>query len=380
MSVGKSVLTKNDIITLLRTQYNIEGNIEITKLNRGSSNLFEINVNGKRYILKEFNSNKPVSLVEKEIRLIKYLQNGKLQVPQYIQLNDGRYYFIFNGKVVILQQFIEGYTVENNTGNYEQMMESATILGKLIRELIGYEGLEEEGIIDKWFSKKSVQIGVQKLEEEKKNIKGDNKYKEQFIADFNDKILIANALIDQFDFGIIRRLSIMNTHGDYSIQQLIYNEGKLATVIDFETAKKMPIVWEIVRSYSYVDKNAEDGKIDTDNLIQYFKEVSKYVELNEYDLKFAPHIYLMQLIGSTFGYREYNKDCSQKDLLKFALFRTNLCRSLYANLDKISESLLENVPHRQMISYFNFWLLPGERVQKKEYRTLHKIKVLCKKE
>lgn len=52
----------------------------------------------------------------------------------------------------------------------------------------------------------------------------------------------------------------MNTHGDYSIQQLIYNEGKLATVIDFETAKKMPIVWEIVRSYSYVDKNAEDGK------------------------------------------------------------------------------------------------------------------------
>ena len=74
----------------------------------------------------------------------------------------------------------------------------------------------------------------------------------------------------------------MNTHGDYSIQQLIYNEGKLATVIDFETAKKMPIVWEIVRSYSYVDKNAEDGKIDTDNLIQYFKEVSKYVELNQY--------------------------------------------------------------------------------------------------
>ena len=29
MSVGKSVLTKNDIITLLRTQYNIEGNIEV---------------------------------------------------------------------------------------------------------------------------------------------------------------------------------------------------------------------------------------------------------------------------------------------------------------------------------------------------------------
>lgn len=349
MSIEKSILTKKDIIDLLRTQYNIEGNVEIIKLNRGSSNLFEINVDGKRYILKEFNSNKPVSLVEKETRLIKYLQNKKVLVPQYVQLNDGRYYFIFNGKVVILQQFIYGYTIENNTGNYEQMMESATILGKLIKGLIGYEGLEEEGIIDRWFSKKSVQIGVQKLQEEKKNIKEDNEYKEQFIEDFNDKISMATALINQFDFRVIRRLSIMNTHGDYSIQQLIYGEGKPTTVIDFETAKKMPIVWEIVRSYSYVDKNAEGGKIDIDNLIQYFKEVSKYVELNEYDLKFAPHIYLIQLVGSTFGYREYNKDYTQKDLLKFALFRTNLCRNLYSNLDKISESLLENVPLKQRI-------------------------------
>ena len=87
MAVERSILTKNAIIDLLRIQYNIEGNVEIIKLNRGSSNLFEINVDGKRYILKEFNSNKSVSLVEKEIRLIKYLQNGKVLVPQYIQLN-----------------------------------------------------------------------------------------------------------------------------------------------------------------------------------------------------------------------------------------------------------------------------------------------------
>ena len=348
MSVEKSILTKNDIIDLLKTKYSLEGNVEIRKLDRGSSNLFEINVNGKRYILKEFNSNKTISSIEKEIHLIEYLQNRKILVPQYIQLNDGRYYIAFNGKIVILQQFIDGYTIENNTGNYEQMMESATILGELIRELIGYEGLEEEGIIERWFSKKSIEIGIQKLEEEKKKVKEDNRYKEQIITDLNDKISIANAFINSFNFGIVRRLSIMNTHGDYSIQQLIYGNGKPATVIDFETAKMMPIVWEIIRSYSYVDEKAKGGKIDIDNLVQYFKEVSKYVRLNEYDLRFAPHIYLMQLIGSTFGYREYNKDYTQKDLLKFALFRTNLCRSLYMNLDKISESLLENVPHRQV--------------------------------
>lgn len=348
MPIEKSILTEKDIIDLLKNKYNIVGRIEIIKLDRGSSNLFKIKACDGIYILKEFNSNKSTSLVEKEINVINYLQNKKVSVPKYIQLNNGKYYSMFNGKVLVLQQYIEGFTIENNTGDYERIIESATILGQLTRELIGYEGLDEEDIIDRWFSKKSLQKGIKKLEEEKKNIKEDNEYREQITIDFDNKILIANALINKFDFGIVRKLSIMNAHGDYSVQQLIYSKGNPTTVIDFETAKKIPIVWEIMRSYSYIDEKAEGGKIDIDNLIQYFKEFSKYVELNECDLKFAPHIYLMQLIGSAFGYREYNKDYNQRDLLRFALFRTNLCRSLYSNLDKISENLLKNVPYRKM--------------------------------
>jgi Ser/Thr protein kinase RdoA (MazF antagonist) len=102
MAVEASLLTKNDIINLLRTKYGLEGNIGVKKLDRGSSNLYEIHMKDKRYVLKEFNSNKPISLVEKEIQLIEYLKKREILVPQYVQLNDGRYYFIFNGKVVIL--------------------------------------------------------------------------------------------------------------------------------------------------------------------------------------------------------------------------------------------------------------------------------------
>ena len=38
----------------------------------------------------------------------------------------------------------------------------------------------------------------------------------------------------------------------------------------------MPIVWEIVRSYSYVDKNAEDGKIDTETVTNTFAAYAPY--------------------------------------------------------------------------------------------------------
>lgn len=54
MAVEASLLTKNDIIDLLRTKYGLEWNIGVKKLDRGSSNLYEIHIKDKRYVLKEF--------------------------------------------------------------------------------------------------------------------------------------------------------------------------------------------------------------------------------------------------------------------------------------------------------------------------------------
>jgi len=46
-------------------------------------------------------------------------------------------------------------------------------------------------------------------------------------------------------------------------------------------------------------------------------------------------------VGSTFGYKEYNNDYTQTELLNFAFFRTNLCKFLYDNLEKIGQKLSE---------------------------------------
>ena len=135
----------------------------------------------------------------------------------------------------------------------------------------------------------------------------------------------------------------MNAHGDFSVQQLIYKEGEETTVIDFETAKKLPIVWEVIRSYSYIDKQASEGNLNIDTLVEYFKEFYKYIKLNEYDLKYAAHIYLIQIISSVFGYKQYNNDYSLTGLLEFALFRTKLCRFLYNNIEEISDRLMKEV-------------------------------------
>ena len=261
-----------------------------------------------------------------------------MNVPKYERTKSNNYYIENEGRIIIVQEFIDGYTIDNNTGDYNQVMECASILGKLTKELMDYPELSGENIIEEYFSKNRVDLGIEKMKQIRKNIKEDNEYKEQIEKDLDYRIKILEEIGIKFDFDIISKLTMLNSHGDFCSQQLIYNDNKEPTIIDFEKAKKLPIVWEVIRSYSYIDK-----KIEIENLVDYFKEFTKYVTLNEYDLKYVSYLYLLQLASSPYGYKEYNDDYAQKDLLDFAIFRTNLCKILYENLDNISLRLTENI-------------------------------------
>ena len=348
MALEKTKLTKEKIIDIVTNDYGLLGIIQINYINRGTSNIFQVIVNNKKYILKEFNSERKIEYIEKEINIINFLSTKGISVPRYIQLKNGEYYTKYQDRIIIMQEFIEGEVLEDNSANHEQLIKSAKLLGKLIKTLEEYPDLDDEDIINQKFSKRYLLDAIEKIKIEKNKINTDNKYKEIFIKDYETKIAIAQELANNFNFEIINKLTIKNTHGDYCNLQLIYNNKKDITVIDFETAKKMPIIWDIMRSYCYMDKEAKDGIINIENLKEYIREVNKYVRLNKYDLKYAADIFLIQLIGSVFGYREYNKDYNQKNLLRFALFRTKICKDLYKNSNKISKELLKILEEKKM--------------------------------
>ena len=139
------------------------------------------------------------------------------------------------------------------------------------------------------------------------------------------------------------KLTVMNIHADYSVLQFIYKDGKINAIIDFVSACKMLVVWEIIRFYSYIDSKTKEGKIDIDNLVEYTRTFTKYVKLNKYDFKFMSYLYLVQLLGSTFGYKQYIADNSKTSLLDFAFFRTSLCKYLFENEEKITNVLMEEL-------------------------------------
>ncbi len=336
--IEKTVFTKEEIINLLKTSYNIEV-LQVEKLNRGSANLYSINKN--EYILKEFQSKYTKDEIDKEIAIINHLRKDKIPVPEYIQTLDGNYSILYKNRVIIMQKYIEGYTIESNTGNYDQMLESAEYLGKIIKSLKSLDIDLPSNDISSWYSEETINESIEKQQKLLKKI-SETTYP-QIYKDLTDKISMLEYMRDNFDFTEMSKLTIMNTHGDYSLLQFIYKDGKINAIIDFVSACKMPIVWEVIRSYSYIDSKAKGGKIDINNLVQYVKKFMNYVQLNKYDLKFMPYLYLVQLLTSTFGYKQYIADKSKESLLEFAYFRTNLCKCLFNNAEKILTALMEEL-------------------------------------
>lgn len=161
--------------------------------------------------------------------------------------------------------------------------------------------------------------------------------------DLEDKIHIINSIKHKVESTNCDNLTILNTHGDYNVLQCIYNDNRISAVIDFISACRMPIIWEIIRSYSYIDKDVVNGEFNLSRFIDYVNECRKRINLNDDDLKLMPLLYLCQLLTSNFGYKQYVLDTNKVDLLKFGKFRTKLCRYLFNHLDELEYELKTKV-------------------------------------
>lgn len=332
--IEETVFTEITLIDVVKEKYGIDVT-KIQKLDRGSANLYSLN--DDKYILKEFQSKYTQEEINKEIEIINHLRKDDLAVPEYIITKDKEYSFIYQEKIITMQKFIDGYTMESNTASYEQMIESATVLGKIIKSLETLKIDLPINDVSSWYSLETINESIEKHQGLLSKIT--EKEYSQIFNDLNEKISMLEYAKNNIDFNEMKNLTVMNTHGDYSVLQFIYKDDKIKAVIDFVSACKMPIVWEVIRSYSYIDPEAKIGKIDVNNLVSYVKEFTKYVTLNKYDIKYMPYLYLIQLLSSTFGYKQYIADNSKTSLLDFALFRTRLCKYLFDNAELIGNRL-----------------------------------------
>ena len=132
------------------------------------------------------------------------------------------------------------------------------------------------------------------------------------------------------------------SHGDYQGCQMIFDGDNIKAVIDFSGARTLPVVWEIMRSFVQTSQDCNHtAKIDTRAFCDYVRKYLKYAPLTEKDMLAMPYIYLFQLARSKFGYPQYlNSDSEDREqLLKFATWRTAMCREIEDKAELISAEL-----------------------------------------
>ena len=334
--------------------YNIEiDTMEISENGAGGLTYF-VKSRDNRYVVK-YPSDNEMNNPDVETRVCEILLNKGIPSCRFIPNKQGRMISTDeNGRRFTIQHFYDGITYNYNEAPVELQAESASFLAKIHEAMRDIEDIPV-GIGEDFFryrkteSMKDAYAGT--LRQAMANNDTD------IVTHIQSNMRIADAMPD-YDFDI-RRFSCGNTHGDYMISQMIWQDGKISGIIDWTCVCKHPYIWEIVRSYIFMAPEVKQGEINIEALIDYISEYMKCGGLlNSYDIENAGNLYYYFLAVCNF-YEQYYDSISKNRYiyLQQADMASQLLVWFENHIDelnsKLSELSMQVVYQKKMAEYFD---------------------------
>lgn len=329
--------TFDNIKQILSEQYSLEViGVEKTTVGAGSDTWFVTCRDGK-YVMK-YPAESEINHPNQEPQLCEYLNEQGIPVCQFLKNKQGEYLSTdTQEKIFHVQKFIPGKTYEWNNAPKWLLMEMAGLLGKIHTALKDYQDLPV-GIGEQFFRFMTPQNALHSYE--KSLLIAREQQDEEVISDLQYRIgLMQHFPAYNFD---LQQLTCQGTHGDYFISQLLCGENKINAVIDWTTACVHPIVWEIVRSYTYAAPSCKDGRIDMEEFVEYVREYCRYAALTRYDLANMVYLFYYQMAVCDYYGQYYSAKADNRYIyLQQAQFFTKLLKWLEENADVLTAKLLQ---------------------------------------
>lgn len=322
-----------DIEHIILNNYDIEKIIGLSQLNNGiGSNSYYILCDKGEFIFKDIENNH-MNYPENEDMVLNTLKEDGIPVPQIYKATNGQCVICLGDKKYHMQTFVNGKIYRYNTAPEWLLYQSAELLGKIQSSLSKLPllppGLSQE-FLDHFSPETAIENHLNTLRMAVDS--GDT----AIARVLEEKIVLIQKYKElKFDFS---KMTCRNTHGDYSINQIICGKNKINAVIDFTSACFHPICWEVIRSYSLADEKMKNSEFNAENFKRYLEFFLKYGNLNNYDLQIMQPFYLYQNLICDYFYGYYQSQYKNK----YILYDNAIC---FHEQCKILSNNMENATH-----------------------------------
>ena len=281
---------EQQITAFLAQQYRLDA-ANIRRMTTGvGGDTFRVDAAQGSYVFKIVKAD-DINHPELEATLCRALWEKGIPVSKFMPNVQGSLFTPWDdGRLCHLQRFVDGKNFPMNTAPDWFMAESPLLLGRIHRALAEHPPLPE-GIGAGFFAymtpdraiasyRSSIDLARQRGEED-------------VVRSLHLRIKAAEKLagwhIDP------SRLTCCNTHGDYTVNQILCKDGSIRAVIDWTSACVHPVVWELTRSYFYAAPECADGGFSGKRLADYAAAYQSIAPLNDYDRAHLMDVYLYQL-------------------------------------------------------------------------------------
>lgn len=337
MALEKAKLSDRELAAFLAAQYGVRVG-RIQRLAMGSANCYKVETDAGEAFCKEFQSDVAPQDICDEAQVLDRLQSRGFPVVPLIKTTRGEPYARHAERIFSLQPFVQGKNFGYDDFPQEMMGQAARLLGKMHIALQGMDLPVRMG--KEWFASFSPEALAAQYQALRAQVRPDDRNAGR----------ISHAL--EYKTGLALRCAKYGercagmrygaTHGDYLGCQLICDGDEIKAVIDFSSARTLPLAWEVMRSFAQTSvKCRKEARVPLEDLCDYVREYLREAPLTREDLRAMPWIYLFCLARSKYGFRQYIKGESEDSaaLLEFALWRTQMCRELEERGERISAEL-----------------------------------------